>query len=183
MWGLLFEGSVLAYNLATNSMEWITVRGTVNDLSPMEDALAQELSNITIPDSLEDAPRIDCFGEHWQECIAEAPVEVFHTGIVPHEGEEVMEELLSEGENISSDSSEELDSDVSTPWCHCSDSISWTEEGKEGEELAEESTEELTEEPTKELAGGPNEELTEEPTTGPTEGLTKETAVEHLTSE
>ena len=105
--GLLFEGSILAYNLATNGSDWISVRGTINDLSPTEDASAQELSNITIPDSPKDAPQIDHFGEHWQEHVAEAPAEAFSAGIVSHEGEEVMEELPPDGENISSDSSEE----------------------------------------------------------------------------
>ena len=63
--GLLFEGSVLTYDPATNGAEWIPVRGTVNDLSPMEDGCALELSNITIPDFPEDAPLIDHFRQHW----------------------------------------------------------------------------------------------------------------------
>ena len=94
----------------------------------MEDASAQKLSNITIPDSPEDAPQIDCFGEHWQEHIVEAPAEVFHTGIVLHKAEEVMEELLPDGKNMSSDSSEESDSDEGIPRHHCSDSVSQAEE-------------------------------------------------------
>ena len=77
----------------------------------MEDASTQELSNITIPDSPKDVPQIDRFGEHWQECIAEAPAEGFCTGIILHEGEEVMEQALPDGEEMSSDSSEESDSD------------------------------------------------------------------------
>ena len=85
--GLLFKGSILAYDSATNGAEWISVRGTINDLSPVKDASTQELSNINVPDSPKDAPRIDHFGEHWQECIAEAPAEAFHAGIVPNEGE------------------------------------------------------------------------------------------------
>ena len=63
----MFKGSIIAYDLATNGVEWISVWGTVNDLSPMEDASTQELSNITIQDSPEDAPQINCFGEHQQE--------------------------------------------------------------------------------------------------------------------
>ena len=145
MQGLLLEGSILTYNPATNGAEWISVRGTVNDLSPVDYASARELSNITIPDSPEDAPRIDCFEGHWQECIAEALTKAFHTGIVPHKGEEVIKELLPDGENVSSDSSEELDSDESTPR-HCrSDSVSQAEEESEdGEELTEEAAEETT---------------------------------------
>ena len=136
MQGLLFEGSILTYDPATNDAEWISVRGTVNDLSPMQDASTRELSNITIPDSPKDVPQIDCFGEHQQECVAEAPAKAFCVGIVPHEWEEMMEEALPDGENMSSDSSEELDSNESTPRCHHSDSISQAEEeGEDREKL------------------------------------------------
>ena len=155
------------------------MRGTVNDLSPTEDASAWELSNITVPDSLKDASQIDCFGEHQQEHIVEAPAEVFHAGIVPHKGEEVMEELPPDGENMGSDNSEESDSDEGTPRCHHTDSINQAEEGEDGEELTEESAEELMEEPAEGLA----EELTGEPTAGPTEGPAEETIVEYLTLE
>ena len=93
------------------------MRGTVNDLYPMEDASAQELSNITIPDSPEDVPQIDRFGESQQEHIAEVPAEAFHIGNVPHKGEEVMEELPPDGDNVNSDSSEESDSNKGTPRC------------------------------------------------------------------
>ena len=78
--------SVLACDLATNGAEWISVRGMVNDLSPMEDASTWELSNFTVPDSPEDMPRIDRFGEHQQERVAESPAEVFHAGIILHKG-------------------------------------------------------------------------------------------------
>ena len=61
--GLLFKGNVLTYDPASNGMEWVQVWGTVNDLSPVEDASAWELSNITLPDSPEDRPRMDRFGE------------------------------------------------------------------------------------------------------------------------
>ena len=131
---------------------------------------------------------------------------------IPHwhcsrEGEEVMEDSPPEGQNVNSDSSEESDSEVSTPRHHHSDSVSWAEEGEHGEELTEESagefvgepaeeftkepTEELAEEPAEELAEGPDEELTEEPTeelageptVGPAESPAEETTVECLTSE
>ena len=97
-----------------------------------------------------------------------APAEAFHAGIVPHKGEEVMEESLPDGDNMSSDSSEESNSDKGTPRHRCSDSISQVEE--EGEEFAEEPAEELAEEPTEELTG--------EPTAEPAEGPAEETAVE-----
>ena len=126
----------------------ILVWGTINDLSPVEDAPAQELSNITVPDSPKDTPRIDHFGELQQEHVTGAPAEAFCAGIVPRRGEEVMEESPPDGENVSSYSSGESDSDEGTPRCCCSDSISQAgEEGEDREELAEESTEELAEEP------------------------------------
>ena len=77
---------VLADDPATNGTEWIPVRRTVNDLSPMSDATAQELNNITVPDSPEDEPQIDHFGEQQQECVAKAPAEMFHAGISLREG-------------------------------------------------------------------------------------------------
>ena len=76
---------------------------------PTEDASAQKLSNITIPDSPEDMPRIDHFGDHQWEYTAKAPAGLFHAGITLHDEEEVMEQGLSEGERESSDSSEESD--------------------------------------------------------------------------
>ena len=92
-----------------------------------------------------------------------------------------MEELPPDGENVSSDSSEELDSDKGTPRCHCSDSVSQAEEGEDGEELTEESAEEFVEEPTEELAEKSAEELTGESTEGPAEGPAEKTTVEHPT--
>ena len=133
----------------------------------------------SIPDSPENVPLIDHFGEHQQECIAEAPAEAFHAGINPCEGKEVMEQVPSDGEIMSSDSSEESDSDEGIPRCCHSDSISQAEEGEDREELAGEPakgpakgpTEELTEELTGEPAEGPTKGLTEEPTVGcPTSG-------------
>ena len=58
-----------------------------------------------------------------------------------------MEEAPPDGENMSSDSSEELDSDEGTPRCRHSDSISQAEE--EGEDR-----EKLTGEPAVGPAGG-----------------------------
>ena len=61
--GLLFEGNVLAYDPTSNGMKWIPVWRSVNDLSPIADSSAWELSNITLPDSPEDIPQMDPFGE------------------------------------------------------------------------------------------------------------------------
>ena len=121
----------------------------------------------------------------------EAPAKVFRTGIVPCKGKEVMEESPPDGENVSSDSSEESDSDEGTPRCCHSDSVSQAEEeGEDGEELAEESAEEFVEEPAEELAEEsseefeeePAEELTEEPTEELTGKPTEETTVERPAS-
>ena len=54
---------MLAYHPAANGAKWVPMRGTTNNLSPAKDALAWELSNITIPDPLEDMQRTDCFRE------------------------------------------------------------------------------------------------------------------------
>ena len=72
-----------------------------------------------------------------------------------------MEQALPDRKNVSSDSSEESDSDEGIPRCCHSDSISMAEEGEDREELT----------------GEPAKELTGEPTKGPTEGLTEEPAV------
>ena len=32
--GLLFKGNILAYDPASNGVEWVPVQGTVKDLSP-----------------------------------------------------------------------------------------------------------------------------------------------------
>ena len=88
--GLLFEGSVLAYDPATHVMEWIPVWGTINDLSPMENTSAQELSNITLPDSPEDRPQMDQFGECCEGPMPEPTAAALCTSPALHE-EETME--------------------------------------------------------------------------------------------
>ena len=90
-WGLLFKGSVLAYDPATNGAKWVPVWGTTSNLSPLEEASTWELSNIVIQDPPEDAPRMDLFGEHREECGAEAPTDTFHVDAALHE-EESMEQ-------------------------------------------------------------------------------------------
>ena len=44
---------------------------------PVEEVSAWELSNIVIRDPLENAPRMDRFGEHREGCGAEAPADTF----------------------------------------------------------------------------------------------------------
>ena len=81
-----------------------------------------------------------------------------------------MEEVPPDGENVSSDSSEESNSNEGTQRRRCSDSVCQAEE--QGEDR-----EELTGEPAEELAEEPAEELDGQPTVGPAE----ETAMGHLT--
>ena len=66
-----------------------------------------------------------------------------------------MEQVLPDGERVSSDSSEESDSDEGTPSHRSSDSISQAEE-EDRKELTGQPTEELAEK----LAEGPTEEST-----------------------
>ena len=40
VWGLIFEGSVLAYNLARDKAEWVPTHGVTNDLSWAEERTA-----------------------------------------------------------------------------------------------------------------------------------------------
>ena len=44
-WGLIFEGSVLAYNVARDKMEWVPTHGVTNDLSWVEERMAVALAN------------------------------------------------------------------------------------------------------------------------------------------
>ena len=74
-----------------------------------------------------------------------------------------MEEAPPDGENVSSDSSKELDPDEGTPRHRHSDSISQAEEGEDREELIGE--------PAEELAGEPAEPAE------PAEGAAEETIV------
>ena len=73
-------------------------------------------------------------------------------------GEEVMEWAPPNGEKVSSDNSEESDSNEGTPRHCCSDSISQAEESEDREEL--------TGEPAKELTGEPAEGPTKDPAVG-----------------
>ena len=47
---LVFEGSALAYNPTTNQAEWVSMRGTVADLSPTEERSALALCNLVLHD-------------------------------------------------------------------------------------------------------------------------------------
>ena len=96
---------MLTYNPAANGTKWVPVRGTTSDLSPVEDALAWELSNITIPDPQEDVQRLDHFKECWEGCDADAPAEAFHAGAALCEEEKVKEQVLPDREEVGSKSS------------------------------------------------------------------------------
>ena len=91
---MLFEGHLLAYNPTYNVAEWVTVRGTVADLSPAEDSLAQELSNITLLEVPDDVPRMEQFSE-W--CMRPTPVAVPHAETGTWEKETGWDSLLAEG--------------------------------------------------------------------------------------
>ena len=180
--GLLFEGNILAYDPASNGMEWVPVRGTVNNLSPMEDSSAQELSNITLPDSPKDIPQMDRFGEHCQGPAPVPPTVASHAGAAPHDEEEVMEQELPEQERECGEYTEEVDSPVSSPqnstdsdrhtekedslessqW-NSADSDRQTEEKDEGE-LSDKPTGEPADETAVKLTEGhsPDDELTED---------------------
>ena len=45
VWGLIFEGSVLAYNATRDEVEWVPTRGVTNDLSWAEERMAVTLEN------------------------------------------------------------------------------------------------------------------------------------------
>ena len=70
---LLFEGHLLTYDPTYNVTEWVLVCGTVGDLSPTEDSLAWELSNITLLEVPDDISWMEQFGEHR---LRPAPVEI-----------------------------------------------------------------------------------------------------------
>ena len=69
--GLLFEGSMLAYNPVSNEVEWIPVQGMVSDLSQVGKTSARELSNMVPHDSDKGVRRLDWVGEQRSESGAE----------------------------------------------------------------------------------------------------------------
>ena len=175
-WGLLFEGSVLTYDPTTNGAEWVPMQGTTSNLSSVEEASTQELSNIVIQDPPEDAPRIDSFRECREKHSAEAPTDTFCMDAALHEEESMEQAAQSDLGDEGSESSKESDSSESTPHhyslrCHHPNSISWAdedqEEGKEQEET------EWEEQPTLPASsqGEPMEEPMGEPTEEPVEEL------------
>ena len=123
--------------------------GTVNDLSPMEDSSAQELSNIMLPDSPEDIPEMDQFGECCLGPVPLPPALAFHTGAALRDKEGVMEQEQLEGEREGCEHTEEADSLVSSLW-NSTDSDRQTEEDEA----------ELSDEPTGEPADVPTDETT-----------------------
>ena len=75
-WGVLFEGSVLAYDPTTNGAEWIPVQGSASNLSPVEEASTQELSNIVPHDPSKVPQRMDHFGEQRGESSMQETMEL-----------------------------------------------------------------------------------------------------------
>ena len=140
--------------------------GTVTNLSPVEEASAQELSNIVIQDPPEDVPMMDHFREGREECSAEAPTDTFHMDAALHKEESMEQAPQSDLGGEGSESSKESGSSKNTP-CHYSsgcchpDSISWADENQEEGEEQEET--ERKEQPT--LLASPQEEPRKEPPT------------------
>ena len=94
MRGLLFKGHLLAYDPMYNVAEWVLVRGMAADLSPAEDSLVWELSNITLLEAPDDVPRMEQFGE-W--CVRPTPVAVPCAETSTQEEEIGQDSLLAEG--------------------------------------------------------------------------------------
>ena len=74
--GLLFEGSVLAYDPTTNGAQWIPMQGSASNLSLVEEDPAQELSNIVLHDPSEVPQRMDHFGEQKGESGTQKAMEM-----------------------------------------------------------------------------------------------------------
>ena len=168
---LLFKGNILTYDPASNGTEWVPVQGTVNDLSPVEDSSAQELSNITLPDSPEDIPWMDQFGEHCWGPLPVSPTVAPHARATPHNEEEVMEQELPEEERECGECTEEVDSPVSSLW-NSTDSDRHTKE-QDSPESSLQNSADSDRQMEKEDEG----ELSDEPTGEPTNGPMDETAV------
>ena len=65
--GLIYQGYLLTYDPTSNLAGWVTICGTTDDLSSVEDSSACELSNITL--LLEEVPGIPHM-EHFAKCQA-----------------------------------------------------------------------------------------------------------------
>ena len=132
-WGLLFEQSMLAYNHTTNRAEWIPMWGSASDLSPVEEASAQELSNIVLHDPTEVTRRMDHFGEQRHEGSAEeATAEALPEGELVEDAMELGYQPGSVGE-ADSDSTDSPPSPghiaQSSSSRHCyQSSVSWVDE-------------------------------------------------------
>ena len=62
-WGLIFEGTILAYDPVSNGTEWILVRGTTQDLSRAEEMSALALYNMVMHSSDTESERLNRFRE------------------------------------------------------------------------------------------------------------------------
>ena len=61
--GLIFEGHLLAYDPVYNIAEWVPICRMVRHLSPAEESLSQELSNITLLKEMQGTPQIGQFSK------------------------------------------------------------------------------------------------------------------------
>ena len=93
--GLIFEGSILAYDPITNGAEWVPIRGTASVLSWVEEMSALALCNMVLHILDEGVERLGRFGEHRDENKKDGAEEASSTE-APHE-EEVEEETMDEG--------------------------------------------------------------------------------------
>ena len=144
--------------------KWVPMWGTASDLLPVEEASTWELSNIVIQDPLEDASRMDCFGEHRKRCSVEASTDTFHVDAALCEEESMEQAPQSDLGEKGSKSSRESDSSESTLCdyslrCHHPDSASWADEDQAGGEEQEETKGEEWPTPPASPQEEPGEEL------------------------
>ena len=109
MRGLIFEGSILAYDPITNGVKWVSIHSTASDLLWAEEMLALALCNMVlcIPDK--GVERLDRFGECREENEKDGAEEAIFTE-APHE-EEVEEETMDEGCEEEDDDTDDEDMD------------------------------------------------------------------------
>ena len=168
---LLFKGNILVYDPTSNGAEWTPVQGTVNNLSSTEDSSTQELSNISLPDSPNDIPQMDQFGEL---CMGPAPVPPAAASCAEaalHDKDEVMEQEPLEEERECCECTEEVDSWVSSPRSSTDDDRC-IEEAEPLESSPQSSTDS-----DRQTKGGGEVELLDKLTGKPTGGPSDETAV------
>ena len=131
--GLLFEGSVLAYDPTTKGTEWIPMWGSASDLLLVEEASTRELSNIMPHDLTEVMQRMDHIGEQKGEGgVEEATAETLPEGELTEEAMELGYQPGSEGEadsnSMDSSHSPRDTAQHSSTRCCCWSSVSWVDQ-------------------------------------------------------